>query len=518
MKKLKTSLVIPFVLLLISLFNGITVFAQTIELNTSNVQLDAAISGSDAEIIYENIEKHLAQYAEFGTLFDQDENKVTQKSHDRFLKLFTNTTAMIVQDYEYAPILRQRADEYALIVYNNLRQRGLEFKVEEAIVIDMGPVGSGTYYKATIEVTKRRYNYLKSDGSEQKFPGGELIKEKFLYDIRNDDLSNPSIGEIKLNSVQKLADVNNQIISLSVGVGSSTQSYSEPNLKKYGDSGELSSVAGLNYSFGIDFQTDKWINKKSNPNKAFGLSLGLRFSSYSLNSELSNYSLDPFTQVLSHNGDSQTYDRWVGPVSVQEDLRVGVLEIPLGISYELSAKQKSAFFITFRVVPTLGLSSSGTLTGDGYYEAQLWDEDDQTAGVGKADFFVGNIIHGGSSDPSELETNGALDPYQTGLRNIESDVSPTLKPFSLALQLSPAVYLNFSDGDPSWGVMLALDLGYRFNSLIELNPASSRSDMPFRYSDTYNSQGLSSNFVSSASMFSYGLRIGIFRRLISSPS
>ncbi|MGB1033141.1 MAG: hypothetical protein ACPGWM_11010, partial [Flavobacteriales bacterium] len=371
MKNLKIIDVLTCAMLLMASVSSLSLYSQQIELNTSSVQLNPAISESDAAIIYASLEEHLIQYAQFGTLLDLDENQVTESSHGSYIKLFTNTTAMVVKDYEYAPTERQKADEYALIVYNNLRRAGVEFVLEEAVLIELMPVGSGTYYRAIVEVTKRRFNYLDTNGNEQKFAGGNLIKEKFYYDIRNDDLSNPSIGEIKFNSKQKLADQNNQIIAFSLGLGSSSHAFSDPNLSSFGGSGELSNTSGMNYSFGLDFQTDKWINSKSNPNKVIGLSVGLRYTSIGLNTELTDYSLSPFTQVLNSNGNSQTYDRWVGPVTAKEELRIGVLQVPLGVSYELNAKQKSAFFVSLRLIPTFGISAKGDLTGEGYYEAQL---------------------------------------------------------------------------------------------------------------------------------------------------
>ncbi|MGB0424178.1 MAG: hypothetical protein ACPGED_07645, partial [Flavobacteriales bacterium] len=74
MKNLKIIDVLTCAMLLMASVSSLSLYSQQIELNTSSVQLNPAISESDAAIIYASLEEHLIQYAQFGTLLDLDEN------------------------------------------------------------------------------------------------------------------------------------------------------------------------------------------------------------------------------------------------------------------------------------------------------------------------------------------------------------------------------------------------------------------------------------------------------------
>ena len=513
------NILLAFVLIsCFSLLNLTDVIGQSVSLTRSpNLKVDESIPQSAVDQMMTTLQTALNEYAEAAKLLDPNANLVNENSTARFNDLFSGG-AKVVKDFAVFPPAELISNsDYALEVYNFLRGSGIQFTIEEAVLESIDADGLG-FYTPVIFIRKRIFNTVSNDGEVSTSFNGKAIELKIKYDILSSDLERADIGEINYAKPPKAADDYTRFLSISLGLGSSilnstNSSYLDANFA----AGTLDVGGGLNFSFGAEFTTNQFITAASNSDRKLFVSAGIRFASYAVNTDLASFFLPDFEAeaVDALDGNSNRYIRKVGPVNAEEALRFNHLEIPIGIGYRLAKNQKSTILLHARLIPSLVLSGGGDITGEGVYDGILINElgvDGLPAGT-ISEF---RILREGAVREGVLANTDAFEPYNVGIQNINEEADPTTVGLALALQLSPTLYLNFSDDNPGWGLMVGLDINYHLGSWVEHNPIGSSGENVLKFSDDYR-ESLLNLYLDDLSGLSFGLRLGLFQRLITKP-
>jgi len=515
-----------YFLAILVIFGTNSALSQNITLTKDpNFIVDPSINSTDLNQIVELLETTINEYAAAAKLLDETERRVTEGSIDRFQRLFT-PSARILQDYaEFIPRDPVSFRDYALEVYNALRLQGVQVVVKSAVLKEVRSTATG-FYVPVITVTKTLYNSLSSNGSINSITTGRTEVQEFTFDIFKDDLSRASISLINFDAPPEVAARYTQVIGIPIGVGSGAFS---PTLSSFWDQNHseasLEINGGINFSIGVEFLTDRFITPKGSSSRPLALSVGVRYSSYQWKTKLNDFSIEPFEQVAQATTGQQTntYQRIVGPVAAEENLRFGVLEVPLGVAFNLIKKSTTLFYIHTRFVPGFVFSGSGDLSGAGDYDGTPLIEDPNLPSLlgTPANF---RILEQQAANPGLIESDLGFGPYRVGAGQVlgsdsnQSSLSaePELAGVTFAVQLSPTLYLNFSDDNPGWGMLLGLDLNYHFGSFMTHNPISATMDNALKYNDDFQGS-LLDYYGTGVSGLSFGLRIGLFQRLNIEP-
>lgn len=514
-----------FILSLLVICCHTLVTSQNIKLTkASDLTVDPSINPADLNKMVDLLETTLNEYAEAAKLLDKTERRVTEASIDRFNSLFT-PSAQILKDYaEFVPENPIPFKDYSLEVFNALRLKGVEVVIKSAVLKEFKYSPTG-FYVPVIEVTKTIYNSLSADGTINSVATGNVYVQKFTFDIFEEDLSRATISHISSGADIKFPDQYTRLISASIGVGSGAFS---PTLSSYWNANQsnanLDIRGGINFSIGGELLTDRLITPRTSSDRKLAFSVGVRYASYQWKSKLDSFSIEPFEQVAVSidSLNSNRYLRMVGPVSAEENLRFGVLEIPLGIAYYLVKKKTALVCIHARFIPSFVLGGSGNLTGTGDYDANPIIEDPNSSLIGTpSDFRVLDIQATSNFDRT---SDSGFGPYKadwdqvlgsdSGMNSLPA--KPELSGATFAIQLSPTAYFNFSDDNPGWGMLIGVDLSYHFGSFIKHNPISNTLDNALKYNDDFEGS-LLNYYATGVSGFSFGVRVGLFQRLSTEP-
>jgi len=498
--------------LLFLLFSGHFLLAQgaiTIS-RAPDLKIEGGVTPVQLSQINKTVQTALNDYASAAKLLDPNEKRVTEASIDQFHLLFT-PNAMIVKDYaEFVPSNLISYKDYSLDVYNNLKLKGVEMIIQSAELVEVKSDGLG-FFIPVVKVRKKIFNTLSADGTKNTVTSGNNYVQKITFDIFKDDMNRANISKIEPNEGIEVPDEYTRIIGISVGLGSSaySSSYSDYwNSAHEKNNSGLEVKGKLNFSFGAELTTDRFITSKTNPNRQLALSLGLRYASYQMETALRSFRLDTFRTTATANNITDDYLRKVGPVYADEKMDFGVLEIPLGVAYRVWKKQNSIIYLHARLIPGFVISGKTTLSGDALYDGFLLDENGNGTDM--------RILRMMAADEKLLFVDNGFGPFDVGEQTLDLSVEPELVGLTFAFQLSPTAYLSFSEDNPGWGLMLGVDLGYHFGSFLTHNPVSSITDDAFKFSDDYKAS-LLSYYTNRVTGFDFGLRIGLFQRLNVEP-
>lgn len=525
-------------LFILSLSNFVlTVHGQVSLTKASDLKNESGVSLQDLNIIEATLERAINAYAEAGKLLDSN-GQVTENSINTFKGLFT-PSATLLRDYgEFIADQPIDLQDYVQEVYNLLRSRGIEMNVTKATFKEIKPEGS-RFYTVVVEVEKTRFNSVSANGQVNTLTTGDPLKELFYFDIFKEDLEVATIqsitkdkkrGQVKSNNL--VPDFYERLFSISLTAGSASWN---PTLSTFWNEAHAESTfeveGGINFGLGFEFVTDRFITSRTNSNRRIFWSLGLGYSAIQQNTSLGSFSIEPFEQTAIQATDTENtnrYMRLVGPVFAEEELRFDMINIPLGIGYQVSKSQKSLFYIHARFIPSFIFGSSGGVSGTGTYDATYIIDDPNlslTPLFGTLSDF--SLLNSGAVDQDirdQLNSDAAFKDFQAGEDQVlgsaqdlsELPVDPELSSIAFAVQLSPTVYIKLNDDNPGWGILAGLDLGYHLGSFITHNPATSNLSDAFKYNDDFEGS-LLSYYATKVSGLSFGLRLGIFQRLRSEP-
>lgn len=458
--------------------------------------------------ILKTLQKGMNEYAQAATLRDPERNRVTSASVERFHNLFS-ATATIVDDFMEYPSGSIPYKDYSAKVYSLMPLQGVQARIDKATLKEIIDDPAG-FYVLVVDVEKSLFNYLTSAG-KLGMSSGRVFKQEFRFDIPKANLDRIRITKIKGDFGPPPEDYY-RFLTIAPGLSFSFPSLTtSPFWDANHDDASLQAKEGIGYSFGIEWATNQFINPKQATNKKLGLSLGLRYSNYAINTELSDFSIVPFDTIASKDGNVQPYLRIAGPIQGKEKLHISVLELPVGLSYQLMKKSTTTLLVNGRVVPAISISGKGDFSGDGTYDG-LFQIQMPNGSLMPTEF---RILEEGAANPERYsDPQLGFGPYDVGNKQpIDHTSTPTLNSVAVALQLEPTVYFDFGDYNPVWGIMAGVSFTYYLNSFVKHDAANS--DI-LRYSSEFNNS-LLQHYAEKSSLLAVGLRIGIYHKLVTEP-
>lgn len=463
--------------------------------------------------ILNGLQEILDEYAEAATLKDKNRGLVTGESIERFHALFS-PTAKIVDDFREYPSEEIPYNDYSSRVYSLMESEGVQVSIEEAVLKEVIDDPAG-FYVLVMEVEKSIFNQLNSSGRVEDNTSGRYYTQEFRLDIPKVNLDQIKITGIKGGGDVLLPADYYRYISFSArGVLASTNLTTVSSWATNHPNASLSGQAGVGYSLGVEWATNQFINPAKASNKKLGFSIGIRYARQPINTNLSNFSLLPFDTAVVDTGGmilTQPYRRLVSEVRGEEEINISLLEIPIGLSYELVEQKTFRLLLNARVVPSLIIAGSGRFEGSGTYDGVFLREMPN----GSLEPLEFRLLEMQAIDRSQIDDNeegfGLYDVGESQSINEEADLN--LNSFTLGLQLEPVAYFDFGDYNPVWGIMAGLSLNYQLNSFLEHDATG---DEMLRYSNDYNGSILQ-RYAESASVFSIGFRLGVYHKLVTEP-
>lgn len=469
------------------------------------VDLEAPIELSiqDRQTIIQTLEKVLNEYGEAARFIIDGENQVTAAAVERFERLFS-PTARIVKDYtENIPNDLIAYKDYSSNIFALMPVQGLQLRLEviELSEIQDDPAG---FYVAIVRVEKSTFNYVNAQG-EVKTSSGRFFEQQFRFDIPKTNLDKASITRIDRVCKGKEcdpADDYTRIFSFYAGGGSTSASVTTSSFwdRTHADN-VLDASGGSYFSVGTELVLNRIINSRKARKKSFNLILGLRYSNLQIEGNLDRFEIDPFPVEATNGTESQEYMRMVGPVKGTEDISFGLIEIPIGVGYRLVENKRFQLHLQAKVLPTLALSASGDFSGQGKYDAIIAGTELRLLGENAVDVAL-------------LDNELGFGPYEVGIdQAINQSADPETAGFMLGFQVSPVLYFDFSNYNPTWGLMIGLDFTTYFSSPIEHDGLDE--DL-LQFKEEYQAS-LLQRYAEDLSMTSLGLRIGLYHKLDTEP-
>lgn len=460
----------------------------------------ASISPELRNQIILSVEQKLNEYIELGSLLDKSQRRVTSVSIDRFRALF-NAAAELPKDYlEFVPTQPVGLSEYCNEVFQRLETRGLQMTISAARLLEIIDDPTG-FYVIRVAVDKSLYNYLAEHGGSKISTSGRHFKQIFHFDILKTRPEEVKIANIMGETRPPAADYARYFgPSLAVGLPLVQSTLSDNWNNRSESQGNLSINGGVSFAIGFDYITNRLL-PRSAPRKNLFASVGIHLTTSSLSTKLENVSIGEFSAVASTQNDTLAYQRSAQDIQAKEVLTVTSLTIPVGIAWRLKSSRKVDVFVAARLLPSFTLTDWGRLDGEGTYAASIagasWRSD-----------------HPNAVNPEQLDDPSKFGPFIIGQRSLEGSPSPTVAPFTLAIQLSPQAYIRLSDTNPNWSLLLGLDLHYQFKSSIE-HEDSGAGDL-FQFPDDYSGSILQ-HYTSGLSLFTPSLRLGLLHRMVTKP-
>jgi len=509
------------ILFLIGFLIPAMVFTQGIEITKSSTIETNGISDIKVDEIIATLQSTMNEYAEAAILMDTDENKVNSHSIKRFRKLFTDD-AEIEKDYKQNIRELINHKDYVLDVYNLMPLQGFRFEIEKIELIKIVADSDG-YYIPTLKVEKIRYNSLNADGDIVLIEAGESFTQLFKFDIKQDDMNYVLIKSIKDgdDGEDNKGPADNYTRFISISAGGHLPNYSATTSSYWQqahDTSKLDIARAVGYSIGFELMSDRILSGPKASNRPLALSLGVRYQFSRLNSNLGNFNLEDFEALAEQDltGAENRYIRIVESVNVEEKTKMHTIQIPVGVAFRISNKQRLSFYTHLRFIPTLGIGASSETTGTGNYDGVLIVEDEDSPNYGEISEM--RILKIQAVMPGLIDNDGGFAAYRVGRNQaITHDTKPELVSFTYAIQISPTVYYSLSDDNPGWGVLFGLDATYSPKSILKHSIIDSVDGEPFRFNDSAFNGSIHNYYTEKIADFNLGLRIGFFQKLSIEP-
>ncbi len=493
--------IITYLFILFSFALAIPLKAQQVRLNTASAKYATTLKPEDQKKIILSIEKFILDYAEAATLIDPKKRRVTSESIKKFQNFF-NPRARVIKDYEeFSQNISTGVRDYSDQIFNRMLREGLKVKIMEAKLIEIKYDLEG-YWLAYIEVEKAFYNAATEGQEVKNMPGGEFRKQLIQLDIRASDFERIKIASIKCIGCD-VEIVDNYVRFMGPSIGLHSGSYN-PSLSAYWNNmhsaGTFNTSGGLGFSLGVDFLTNGFLSKGSAKKNLF-LTAGVRYSLYSVSTEVSDFALSPFPAIATRGMVELDYMRSAREIEFTEDLTVSLLEVPLGIAYRLTNKNKSSFFLGLQLIPSFVLSGSGNIDGQGTYDADIAQA-------------MWRLWEKGATNSMQVDEPTQFGPFEAGdPASIDETANPSTAGFALSARISPTYYFHLAEEESSWSILVGLDLNFHLGSFFSHDDADS--DI-LKFADDYDSSFLQ-HYTDGMSGISYGLRIGLHHRFDRRP-
>ena len=140
----------------------------TLVLDRSKAKVDPAIPAEMLATLAATLEKSLADYAHYSTLYDKGEKSVNSASVNQFISLFDASTAMLVKDYLFDSIPTQYDinDYFISVLEGPMSSKGIEAEVSGPVLVEVYRDPNATdQIVSTVLITKVLKNYQQATGT-----------------------------------------------------------------------------------------------------------------------------------------------------------------------------------------------------------------------------------------------------------------------------------------------------------------------------------------------------------------
>ncbi|MEP7321556.1 MAG: hypothetical protein ABI761_06540 [Saprospiraceae bacterium] len=457
--------------------------------------------------VKETTQRIFLAYQQHASLYDKKSNLVTSETVRQFRDLFVPDATLppdfMEQIREEIPV-----QEYGDKVITNLPTVGVQMIFDEASLKEIKYDPDG-FFISIVEIQKTRYNYLDSKGEIRNSTSGKPMKQTIYISIPEKSPDRGYISRIA-HVFEGTADLpseqDTRIWAFSGGIGQGTLNVSESALWSDVHEASLLKSKTTLFSVGGELITTKIINPSRSPHKGLIFSLGIRYAIDKIETNFENFRTDTFPAVATeaaNNTHKQTYIRYVGPIDGEEVITPNIFEIPVGIGLRLLNKKKTKLYLHARVIPRIVLNGDGDLIGPARYDGLLTYGSNNT----KSQF---RFLRNKAIKTGLLQSDLGFNAYQVGNIPLDLVAKPILKS-TIAYQLSPTLYLDFSEYDETWGMLIGVDVTYHSKYIITSTPVET--DL-FRFPNDALYQSVVQQYSDKISSIGYGLRLGLFRKII----
>jgi len=506
-------------ILMLVAFSALAQSSKPLPLIVDKASFPPDMTEADRTQVINTAQNILDRYNHLATFLDTTYKspRVTQKSTRAYESLFVPNAKVYKDIAQFPPITLMDNSDYADIIFDRLELQGVEFEITQAELLEVVKTQSGNL-QTTVRISKTLYNYLSTEGLSGKSASGIEYRLNMIINIPVNQLDYGRIIKIERGCIGKecrTADNYVRYFGLegTLGFTSASATLTDAFLQKNTPT-DISIQAGPRIAVGLSWRSNKLAPPKSKMKNLF-LAFGASASFLKIETALNGYSIPDFTAIATGKDAKQSYIRIVDSVMGTQTDKLTMLEIPLGISYRVLNKQKTAIFLDIQFVPQFALSSKSGFEGNARYDGKLpaakfrFLEDKSTDPV---------WLNAQPSDP-----NNPLASYHVGRKvNLDYPETDITTGFGYSLRLSPVFYFNIGSDNPSWNLMVGIDYALNLKSPIKHSDPTGRT-LAFENNSVkeHESDGLSNSILqvfSTRSRFSsIGLRIGVCNRLISKP-
>ena len=162
-------------------------------------------------------------------------------------------------------------------------------------------------------------------------------------------------------------------------------------------------------------------------------------------------------------------------------------------------------YLSVKAIPRVLLSSSGDFNGRGIYDGIILMQNGQPSEF--------RFLREDAIKQELLQNPLGAGPYQVGgdlplIYDFESDYKG-----GVAFEFSPRLYLDLTDDNPTWGLMIGFDLSFHPTYLKNGGDGSVHGLL---YPESLPDRSLLEYYATDVSALTYGFRIGFYRKSVKS--
>ncbi len=477
-------------------------------LTTSNATVDNRLSFEDKTSAFNALQDAINQYAQYASLLDPASSSVSDSYINKFEKLFGSQAKVYNDLLEVEELELINYSDYISMVYNQLSDVGVRFKVLGARLEKLVPEYDD-YYQATIVIDKQMFHFLRQsrDGSLVEVPLEE--KSARVYPLRFQYFFKlgypPKIENIESAMEICVRDKEEQFFSISTRYGfsffgASIHSMANSFLGSEQLVSESSNVLGL----GVQWSSNTFYEEKSCKKPIFWTAgIGMYQFSYT------TYLKDWFYAYRPYQEDNTYWKETSVRGTLNQVAQIRVLEGRLGLRYRLKSTYNTTVFADMSILPSYIVSSSVSY--------------DKQAGVQSITFDGIRVVGTDTTRTLALKANNGtswLDAYAPNTRfdekqqvgevqlpNLEGRKINSNVGFSASLGISLYKRLSYS-----FGLVAGLDFQYGFRAPVqsEKSQIAPFLDKQVVESDQYS---LLQSYQDISFHHSMGVRLGLYYKI-----
>jgi hypothetical protein len=445
MKKLST--------LFLLLFIACTANGQVKIQRAPDLSLENPIPEPEINRIMNALNLRLEEYGKAATLFNKNTRSINDESVAEFKNLFTPDAKICNDLYEYEEQL-QGLNQYIGIAMDYFEREGVRFTLSDPVLKSIKEADQ--HYICSVSVRKETEKYYKGNGEIIAEPKTHELE--FVFDIQKNDWNSTKISAIRSYKLLSIIAPYVQYVDNSIRFGAFQTSYSiSQGFKDFARSGNLSIKSGFRIGDGFTWRSNFLAPLKSSKKNLF-VTVGLQGAYTALEADLKDYSLFPEKADELYSGSGSFYDylyREVSSVNVKEKIQNISLNLPIGLSYRVLNKYKTALFFEVFYIPSFSLYSMSTTTGDGLYDNVIYLDNNTFNGY-KYSYLeeIDRFNSYGIFPPSSVIENA--NKYFLGKRIIDYSFKPRIN-ISHQVGFSATIFNDFFKRNKTFGIAIGID-------------------------------------------------------------